>query len=69
MLPCQPKFQSNQPKNLMQPFPLHGDAIHFFFGLVCGLTSQSTAMWSCGGSQFNLTLVHILSLVADNSPS
>ena len=24
----QPEFQSNQPKNLMQPFPLPGDALH-----------------------------------------
>ena len=28
MLPWQPEFQSNQPKNLMQPFPLHDDALH-----------------------------------------
>ena len=28
MLPWQPEFQSNQPKNLMQPFPLPDDAFH-----------------------------------------
>ena len=26
MLPWQPEFQSNQPKNFMQPFPLPADA-------------------------------------------
>ena len=28
MLPRQQEFQSNQPKNLMQPFPKPGDALH-----------------------------------------
>ena len=28
MLPCQPEFQSNQPKNFMQPFFLPDDALH-----------------------------------------
>ena len=27
MLPWQPEFQSNQPKNLMQPFPQPADVL------------------------------------------
>ena len=27
-LPCQPEFQSNQPKYLMQPFPPPDGALH-----------------------------------------
>ena len=30
MLPWTPEFQSNQPKNPMQPFPLPDDALHLF---------------------------------------
>ena len=29
-MPWQPQFLSNQPKNLMQPFPLPGDALQDF---------------------------------------
>ena len=31
MLPWQPEFQSNQPKNLILHFPSPDDALHFHF--------------------------------------
>ena len=42
MLPRQPKFLSNQPKNLMQPFPLPDDAIQSL------TTASEWTLWLSG---------------------
>ena len=39
-MPGQPEFQSNQPKNLMQPIPLPDDALHEISIAIAPLTLE-----------------------------
>ena len=59
MLPWQTEFQSNQPKNLMQPFPLPKDALHEMWSK---LVNWLRDFESVDGQQTNTILIPHLSL-------